>query len=124
MADRVERQQRQDRGLDREDIEAVLEVRRELGASYEPALVDSFAERIERVIDSRVEARLAQERGHGSAEGQRRTQQMVLGIVSLGTGIPITAVAGVQAGLPGVVAAWAGIAAVNAANALAGRPRR
>lgn len=34
------------RGLEREELEATLEVRRELGPSYEPALVDSFVDRI------------------------------------------------------------------------------
>jgi hypothetical protein len=31
--------------VEREDVEALLEVRRELGPSYDAALVDSFAER-------------------------------------------------------------------------------
>ncbi len=37
-----------DEGLDRNDIEAALETRRELGLRYDAELVDGFADRIER----------------------------------------------------------------------------
>jgi len=51
---------------------------------------------------------------------------MALGIVSLGTGIPITAIAGsvAEPGLAGIIAAWAGIVGVNVAHALQGRRDR
>lgn len=104
--------------LDPQDVEAVLEARRELGPAYEPALVDGFAERVETAIETRVDARMAQDRRLEENRGRRQRQQLALGIVSLGTGIPITAVAGgVGDGLPGVLVAWAGIAAVNVAHA-------
>ena len=49
----------------------------------------------------------------------------MIGIVSLGTGIPITAIAGgVGDGLAGVVVAWLGIVGVNVAHALSNRRRR
>jgi len=38
--------------------------------------------------------------------------------VSLGTGVPITAIAAEQGGVLGIVVAWAGIVGVNVANAL------
>jgi hypothetical protein len=44
----------------REDVEALLEVRRELGPSYDAALVDSFADRIEKAVAERVDAQVAQ----------------------------------------------------------------
>jgi len=84
-------------------------------------LVESFAERIEQVVQARVAAHqsgLAVNAQHAAVAGQR---QLTLGIVSLGTGIPITAIAGGLADLPGVIAAWAGIAAVNVAHALQAR---
>jgi hypothetical protein len=110
--------------LERSDVEAMLEVRRELGPEYEPALVDSFAERMHNAIEERVDARLAQRERAGETEKRLHNQQLTLGIVSLGTGIPITAVAGgVGDGLPGVLVAWAGIAAVNFAYALRRRER-
>ncbi|MGD7706437.1 hypothetical protein [Microlunatus sp. Y2014] len=51
--------------------------------------------------------------------------QFVLGIVSLGTGIPLTAIAAtnVEPGLLGIAVAWAGIVAVNLAHAVRGRRR-
>ncbi len=54
------------------------------------------------------------------------TQQFVLGIVSLGTGIPISAIAAesIEPGLIGLAVAWAGIIGVNVAHALARRRRR
>jgi hypothetical protein len=111
-------------GVRREDAEALLEVRRELGPSYDAALVDSFAERIERAVAERVESQVASQERARAQDGQRDGRQFALGIVSLGTGIPITAVSGAMGHLPGVMVAWAGIAAINAAYALAGRRRR
>jgi hypothetical protein len=116
---------RDDHDLDRGELEAVLAARRELGPEYEPALVDSFVEKVEAAIEARVEAQSLQARRKDEADVQRHKQQLVLGLVSLGTGIPITAVAGgVGDGLPGVLVAWAGIAVVNIAHALQGRTRR
>jgi len=110
--------------VERQDLEAVLAVRRELGADYEPALVDSFVEKIETAIEQRVDARVAALNRSEQAQRHHHGQQLALGIVSLGTGIPITAVAGAMGdGLPGILVAWAGIAAVNFAYALQGRKR-
>ena len=51
------------------------------------------------------------------------SHRFVLGIISLGTGIPITAIAAtnVEPGLFGVIAAWAGIVGVNAVFAWGNR---
>jgi hypothetical protein len=105
------------------ELEAALAVRQELGEHYEPALAESFVARIESQIDARVDARVAQTVRASRLEAQQQKQQMVLGIVSLGTGIPITAVAGGVGDLPGIVVAWFGIVAVNVAHALRGRGR-
>lgn len=99
--------------LPRRDLEASLEVRRELGAEYEPALVDGFLEKVERAIEARVDARLTAAETESDDDGGG---QMILGLVSLGTGIPITAIAAEQ-GVAGVLIAWAGIGTVNLANA-------
>jgi hypothetical protein len=42
---------------------------------------------------------------------------LALAITSLGVGIPLTAIASAQAGLPGLVVAWIGIVCVNAVYA-------
>lgn len=103
------------------DIEAALEARRELGARYDAELVDGFAERIERTVERHVADLAAlQSAGPGDAEGGR-VRQFVLGIISLGVGVPVTIVPMVATdnGLPAVVVAWIGIAGVNAAHASA-----
>jgi hypothetical protein len=103
------------------ELAAALAARQELGEHYESALAESFVARIETEIDARVDARVAQTVRTSRVEAQQQKQQFVLGIVSLGTGIPITAVAGGVGDLPGIVVAWAGIVAVNVAHALRGR---
>jgi len=114
-----------DPGVERQDIEAAIAVRRELGAEYEPVLVDAFLDRIEAAVEARAEARVGALRAHDNLEGRLHGQQLALGIVSLCAGIPITAIAGALGdGLAGVAVAWAGIAAVNVAHALLGRRRR
>lgn len=113
-----------DEDVGREDAEALLEVRRELGPSYDAALVDSFAERIEKVIAVRVDAQVAERGRTRRDDNDRDSHRLALAIVSLGTGIPITAVAAGTAELPGLVVAWAGIVGVNLSYALRGRRRR
>jgi hypothetical protein len=110
--------------LERADYEALLATRGELGPAYETALVESFADRMEREIQRRVAAvsgaRSLEQRAHEAA-GKR---QLALGIVSLGVGIPITAISAAIADLPGLTVAWLGIAAVNLAHAMQSRRRR
>jgi hypothetical protein len=109
--------------LDRRDYEALLATRGELGPDYERALVDSFADRMEKEIQRRVASSsggVSQRHDRQEAAAKRR---LALGIVSLGVGIPITAISAGIADLPGLVVAWAGIASVNVANALADRRR-
>lgn len=109
--------------VDRQDAHAVLAARQELGPSYDDALADAFAERVERTIDARVQARLAEERDRRAHEGRRDGQQLALGITSLCLGIPISGVAAGISHLPGLAVAWAGIAAVNGAYAWQARRR-
>ena len=108
------------------DIAAALATRRELGARYDAELVDGFAERIERAVERRVSEEVAlRQRRTAGAEGGR-LRQFVLGVISLGVGVPVTIVPMVATdnGLPAVVVAWLGIAAVNAAHASAVNGRR
>ena len=105
--------------LGHRDIEAALETRRELGARYDAELVDGFAERIERAVDQRVADQVALAQRRTADAGAGRTRQFILGIVSVGVGVPITIVPTVAAdnGLAAVVVAWLGIVGVNAAHA-------
>jgi hypothetical protein len=109
--------------LERRDYEALLAARGELGPVYDKALVESFADRMEKEIQRRAASvsggRSVQQRAQEAA-GKR---QLALGIVSLGVGIPITAISAAIADLPGLLVAWAGIASVNIAHALQSRRR-
>ena len=110
--------------LGHSDIEAALATRRELGARYDAELVDGFAERIERAVERRAAEQAAlQRRGSGATEGAR-IRQFVLGIVSVGVGVPITVVPTVapeDPSLSAVVVGWLGIIGVNVAHAWSSR---
>ena len=94
----------------RTDVEATVAARREVGAELEPQLVDGFLERLER----RIEERIGEQRPQASqVEAGDRQRSFVLAMVSLGTGIPISAIAVENGGLPGLLIAWAGIVLVN-----------
>jgi hypothetical protein len=112
--------------LPHDELAAVLEARRELGKEYEPALVESFIERLDRAIDARVKATLAEDpnRGTGAVQSAFQRAQLQLGIVSVSVGIPISAIVVGKGGVAGLAVAWGGMAAVNLAHALSQRPSR
>jgi hypothetical protein len=115
--------------LERTEIEALLETRRELGLRYDSELVDGFADRIERAVEQRYAAQandVAWERRQQESAGKR---QLALGIVSLVAGIPISAITleapdNGDTSVLSLIVAWGGIAAVNIAHAVQGRRRR
>jgi hypothetical protein len=95
----------QDR-ISREDVSSLVEARRELGEDMEPAVIDAFLDRVDAAVEQRAkEKRPKPEDGRG--------ERLALAIVSLGTAVPITAIAAEQGGALGVVAAWLGIVGVN-----------
>ena len=113
----------------RRETEAALAARMELGPEYSEHIAAGLAERVEQLAAIRTaELRQQGERTTFEEKLQRDAQnkRFVLGIISLGVGVPITAIAGstVEPGLLGVAVAWAGIVGVNVANALAGRRSR
>lgn len=113
--------------LDKSEFEAVLEARRDLGPEMEPALVESFAEK--------VVAEIRRQQAQGSQAGPliparptpvpRRSNgynPMAMGIVSMALAIPLTAVA-LSGGILMGLAVWVGIVAINIAAAF-GASRR
>ena len=114
--------------LERTEMEAVLETRRELGASYDAALVDSFADRIEAAIASRAAGDVVRRDGDDRARAAAGPRQLALGIVTGVAGIPVTAISlAVEGGPTGLVAmliGWGGLVGINVAHALQSRPRR
>ena len=95
--------------ITRDDVTSMVGARQELGEDMEPAVVDAFLDRVEAAIDARAAERRPPPRDAGAGSGER----LALAIVSLGTGVPITAIAAEGGGALGVIAAWLGIAGVN-----------
>jgi hypothetical protein len=113
----------------RADVAAAWEARKELGPEYDEHIASGLADRVEELVAYRT----AELRQRGSAVdsdleleriGQR--QGFVLGIISLGVGVPITAISAsnVEPGLLGVAVSWMGIVGVNLAHRLGNRRRR
>ena len=100
-----------------DEAASALGARRELGAEMEPAVVEAFVERVEREIDARVDARLAERGGGTSPPRQGFDGRLGLALASLGIATPLTAIAGGIGGLVAILIVWIGIVAVNVARA-------
>jgi len=110
----------------KKELDATLQARRELGEEYESALVDSFLEKVDQRIDGAVERRLRRQQAEQqmtAARGARSSratdswgERFGFGIVSLVLAIPLSAIGGGIAHLPGLLVAWAGIVGVNVAQ--------
>jgi hypothetical protein len=98
--------------IERKDVEAALEARRELGPEYEPQIVDAFLEKVEQRLDERL-----RERRPAVPEQRGMVTPLILGSIALG--IPVTAVALSNApGAGGIIVAiiaWIAIAVANLA---------
>jgi hypothetical protein len=93
-----------DRGL-RQELQATLAARQELGGEMEPALLDAFVARIEQRIAERTDAgERALERKH------EHQKEMVLG--GMGISIPLMAIAAVFTGLAGVITVCIALAVI------------
>ncbi|WP_018347630.1 hypothetical protein [Longispora albida] len=94
-----------------DEVTALIAARRDLGPEAEDAVVAIFLEKAGRAIDARVEQRVAELRRERS--GPSSGQSLALAIVSMGVGIPVTAIAlGLDSGITAALA-WATIAGVN-----------
>jgi hypothetical protein len=112
----------------RRDVEAALAARRELGFEYEEAIAAGLLDRVNQLALMRAsEMRREDERVDQvtKADREARRQRFVLGIVSLGAGVPITAISAlnVDPSLLGVLVSWAGIVGVNVAAGINSRRR-
>lgn len=106
---------------------AAINARRELGLEYEEQIAAGLAERVEYAVwqqrqndDGRTKIELAKIEDAKLERGQR----LALTIVSLGVGIPITAIAGRESGLAGIWIVWVGIVVVNLIFSLGRRRTR
>jgi hypothetical protein len=98
---------------EREELQAALEARRELGSDYEPHIIDSFLERIEQRLDQRQQRPARQ---HKPPE----PPALVVPLASIGMGIAVTGAAGSihPGGFVVAIIAWIAIAIVNVAYAM------
>ena len=112
--------------LDRSEFEAALSARKDLGPEMEPALVESFAEK----VVAEIRRQQAMNPGPGMSQtlipaGQGRVQRhnrsysaMGLAITSMVLAIPLTAIALIFGGPLMGILVWAGIVGINFAAAL------
>jgi len=112
--------------LSRDELEATLRARGELGRDREPDVIDAFLDRVERNIDARVDARL-QARGEVAVDRPKRSREsvgppVILPLGSMFLGVLATAAASDMraAGAAVVVAivAWVAIVAVNVVHSV------
>jgi hypothetical protein len=114
--------------IPRDELQAALRARTELGRDLEPHLIDTFLDRVERAIDARADARIeARLRAHGAQREPQRERpgpsgtSVLLALGSMGFGIGATGAAtalGDVMGFLAAVTAWAAIAVINVAHAL------
>jgi hypothetical protein len=96
--------------VDREELEAAIAARQELGAELEPAVIDSFVERIEQSLVQRDEQR-------EKALRRKRDHQKELVLGAMGISIPLMLIAAIFAGLAGVIAVCVATAVVAIVSA-------
>ncbi len=115
----------------KKELDATLQTRKELGVEYESELVDSFLEKVEQkldgTVDKRVRRRLAEQQMSTARGPQQRPgggpgvdsfgERFGFATVSLVLAIPLSAIGAVNAGLAGLLVAWAGVVGVNVVNA-------
>ena len=89
----------------REELDAILSARQDLGTEYNDELADMLMERLDAVIDRRVEARLQ--------KAPKSSLSPAVPIVSIVFAIPLTAVAASTVGFRGVLIVWAALIVVN-----------
>jgi hypothetical protein len=115
------------------ELDATLQTRRELGQEYEEELIASFLEkfdqRLEAIVDKRMRRQLAEqqmvvarggartETGGGSPSYPEGMSGRLLAVASLVLAVPLSAIAAVNTGLPGLLVCWCGIVGVNVVQA-------
>jgi hypothetical protein len=96
--------------LRRDELEAAIEARKELGAEMEPAVLDAFVERIEQRLDQRHE-----ESERALKRKREHQKEMVLG--AMGISIPLLAIAAIFTGLAGVIVVCSALAVIAVVSA-------
>lgn len=100
------KKERQEADRTREELDAILSARQELGAEYNDELADKLMERLDVLIDRRVEERLQK-------EPNSTALSPAVPITSFVFAIPLTAIAAAMLGFRGVLVVWAAVIIVN-----------
>ncbi|MCX6022926.1 MAG: hypothetical protein NTZ05_14590 [Chloroflexi bacterium] len=87
-----------------DELRLHLDSLHDLGPAYADDLAASFMRKLDIMIDAKVEARLAE-------RGIRRFKDSHTATlaITLGLGIPLTAISGGMAGFPGMLIVWLGL---------------
>ncbi|GHB40797.1 hypothetical protein GCM10010331_30120 [Streptomyces xanthochromogenes] len=113
----------------KKELDATLHARRELGPDYEPALVESFLEKVEQRVDASVDRRVRRQlaeqqivvarggRPARSGSDSHFGERFGFALISLVLAVPLSAIGGVNGGFDGLVVTWLGIVGVNAVHA-------
>ena len=91
----------------RDDLQATIAARRELGSEHDAELIDAFVARIERRLDARPRTKHV-------ATGSRTGGGVGLGIASMALAIPLIAIGGSFGGPFGVLAVCVLLVVINA----------
>jgi len=105
--------------IPRDEVASAMAVRQELGKEYEPEVIEAFAERLEKIIDARIESRLGQQQPL-VVRGRQPDPTVWIALGSIALGFPITGVAmrgGGAGGVIATIAAWGGIVTINILHA-------
>jgi hypothetical protein len=120
--------------IPRDEAEAALEARRELGRDYEPAVVDSFVDRLDNVIQQRIDEGIAKRESQQNAaaagdynryqlEKVQSGQRLALIIVSIVFSVPLSAIAATLWRPEAIALVWTGIVLLNVIFGLGNRRR-
>ncbi len=94
----------------KEELAAALAARRELGEQYEDHVAAALAERIDTLIDQRVQAAMDQTRKQAKSDSEAFLK---VAMPVLGFGVPLTIVGAIVAGADGFYAVLAMIFVIN-----------
>ncbi|WP_121435792.1 hypothetical protein [Actinomadura pelletieri] len=99
--------------LPREDLTAAMAARRELGPDYDDAFIETVVDRIQEALDTRTPAAAPRARPVAEPARGRQDHSLAMAVLSLLAAIPLSAIAVVNAGLPGLMFALLAIVLVN-----------
>jgi hypothetical protein len=93
----------------KDELQAAIEARKEVGTELEPAVIDGFVARIEQRLADRAE-----ENERSLKRKREHQKEMVLGAMAIS--IPLLAIAAIFTGLAGVIAVCAALAVIAIAS--------